>query len=187
MGMVPALLRRWMSAHPTVQIYIEPGTSSKLLERVVDGNLDVAILVHPIFAMPKTCEWRMLRSEALILLAPQEMIVREPLLTAAREPFILYDRKVVAGKMADEYLRSRGIKPKVRFELDGIEHIAQLVAEGFGVSILPDWPAVGKPDGRTKRCPLPPPCPSREVGMVWLRSSVRSPLANALYDLVERK
>jgi DNA-binding transcriptional LysR family regulator len=176
-----------MSAHPTVQIYIEPGTSSKLLERVVDGNLDVAILVHPIFPMPKTCEWRMLRREALILLAPQEMTVQDPLLTAAREPFILYDRKVVAGKMADEYLRSRGIKPKVRFELDGIEHIAQLVAEGFGVSILPDWPAVGKSDGRTKRCPLPQPCPSREVGMVWSRSSVRSPLANALYDLVERK
>jgi DNA-binding transcriptional LysR family regulator len=129
----------------------------------------------------------MLRREALILLAPQEMTVQDPLLTAAREPFILYDRKVVAGKMADEYLRSRGIKPKVRFELDGIEHIAQLVAEGFGVSILPDWPAVGKSDGRTKRCPLPQPCPSREVGMVWSRSSVRSPLANALYDLVERK
>jgi DNA-binding transcriptional LysR family regulator len=187
MGMVPALLRRWMSTHPNVQIYIEPGTSSKLLERVVDGNLDVAILVHPIFAMPKTCEWRMLRREALILLAPREMTVRNPLLTAAREPFILYDRKVVAGKMADEYLRSRGIKPKVRFELDGIEHIAQLVAEGFGVSILPDWPAVGKSDARTKRCPLPQPWPSREVGMVWSRSSVRSPLANALYDLVERK
>ncbi|MDP9893777.1 DNA-binding transcriptional LysR family regulator [Variovorax boronicumulans] len=187
MGMVPALLRRWMSAHPTIQVYIEPGTSSKLLEQVVSGNLDVAILVHPTFAMPKTCEWRVLRSEALILLAPREMTVRNPLLTAAREPFILYDRKVVAGKMADEYLRSRGIKPKVRFELDGIEHIAQLVAEGFGVSILPDWPAVGKSDGRTKRYPLPPPCPSREVGMVWSRASLRSPLADALYALVERK
>ncbi|MDQ0039344.1 LysR family transcriptional regulator [Variovorax boronicumulans] len=187
MGMVPALLRRWMSAHPTIQVYIEPGTSSKLLEQVVSANLDVAILIHPTFAMPKTCEWRVLRSEALILLAPREMAVRNPLLTAAREPFILYDRKVVAGKMADEYLRSRGIKPKVRFELDGIEHIAQLVAEGFGVSILPDWPAVGKSDGRTKRCPLPPPCPSREVGMVWSRASLRSPLADALYALVERK
>ena len=187
MGMVPALLRRWMSVHPTVQVYIEPGTSSTLLEQVVSGNLDVAILVHPTFAMPKTCEWRMLRREALILLAPQEMKVRDPLLSAAREPFILYDRKVVAGRMADEYLRSRGIKPKVRFELDGIEHIAQLVAEGFGVSILPDWPVVGKPDGRTRRWPLPKPFPSREVGMVWSRSSLRSPLANALYNLVERK
>ena len=154
-------------------------------QHVVGSNLDVAILVHPSFAMPKTCEWRMLRREALILLAPQGMAVRDPLLTAAREPFILYDRKVVAGKMADEYLRSHGIKPKVRFELDGIEQIAQLVAEGFGVSILPDWPAVGTSDGRTKRFPLPQPCPSREVGMVWSRSSVGSPLANALYDLVE--
>ena len=187
MGMVPALLRRWMSAHPAIQIYIEPGTSSTLMEQVVSGNLDVAILVHPTFAMPKTCEWRLLRKEALILLAPQEMTVSDPLLTAAREPFILYDRKVVAGRMADEYLRSRSIKPKVRFELDGIEHIAQLVAEGFGVSILPDWPVIGRPDDRTKRWPLPPPCPSREVGMVWLRSSLRSPLAHALYDLVDRK
>lgn len=110
MGMVPTLLRRWMSAYPTIQVYIEPGTSSKLLEQVVGGNLDVAILVHPTFAIPKTCEWRMLRREALILLVPQEMTVRDPLLTVAREPFILYDRKVVAGKMADEYLRSHNIK-----------------------------------------------------------------------------
>jgi DNA-binding transcriptional LysR family regulator len=186
MGMVPQLLKRWMSTHPTIQIYIEPGTSSKLLEQVVNGDLDVAILVHPAFAMPKTCEWHLLRREALILVTPQGMAVRDPLLTAAREPFILYDRKVVAGKMADDYLRSHHIKPKVRFELDGIEHIAQLVAEGFGVSILPDWPVNGNPDGRTKRCPLPEPCPSREVGMVWSRSNVRSPLADALYNLVER-
>ena len=186
MGIVPSLLRRWMSAHPTVQVYIEPGTSSKLIDQVVGGHLDVAIAVHPTFALPKTCEWRTLRSEVLILLAPRKMVVRDPLLTAAREPFILYDRKVVAGKMADDYLRRHNIKPKVRFELDGIEHIAQLVAEGFGVSILPDWPATGTPDGRTKRHPLPEPCPSREVGMVWSRSSQRSPLAHALHELVKQ-
>lgn len=187
MGLVPPLLRRWMSAHPAVRVYIEPGTSSLLLDQVQAGHLDAAILVHPAFAMPKTCEWRLMRSEALILLAPRDMKVRDPLLTAAREPFIQYDRKVVAGKMADEYLRGHGIKPKVRFELDGIEQIAQLVAEGFGVSILPDWPVLGPPDARTRRWPLPPPSPSREVGMVWLRSSVRSPLAAALSELVDSR
>jgi DNA-binding transcriptional LysR family regulator len=185
MGLVPPLLRRWMNAHPAIQIYIEPGTSSLLLDQVMAGQLDAAIIVHPSFAMPKTCEWRLMRNEALILLAPQGMKVRDPLLTAAREPFIQYDRKVVAGKMADEYLRSHHIKPKVRFELDGIEQIAQLVAEGFGVSILPDWPVLGPPDARSRRWALPPPAPSREVGMVWLRSSVRSPLASALCGLIE--
>ncbi|UVH60603.1 LysR family transcriptional regulator [Variovorax paradoxus] len=187
MGMVPALLRRWMSAHPTVQIYIEPGTSSKLLERVVDGNLDVAILVHPIFG----------HAQDLRVAHAQERGADSS--CAARDD--CSGPVAHRGARAVHPLRPQGgcgqdgrrlpakprIKPKVRFELDGIEHIAQLVAEGFGVSILPDWPAVGKPDGRTKRCPLPPPCPSREVGMVWSRSSVRSPLANALYDLVEQK
>lgn len=187
MGLVPALLRKWMNAHPAVRVYIEPGTSSLLLDQVQTGKLDAAILVHPAFAMPKTCEWRLMRSEALVLLAPREMEVRNPLLTAAREPFIQYDRKVVAGKMADEYLRGHGIKPKVRFELDGIEQIAQLVAEGFGVSILPDWPVLGPPDARTRRWPLPSPSPSREVGLVWLRSSVRSPLAAALSGLIDSR
>lgn len=185
MGLVPPLLRRWMSAYPSINVYIEPGTSSHLLDQVLAGNLDAAILVHPMYAIPKTCEWRLMRSEALILLTPHEMKVKDPLLTAAREPFIQYDRKVVAGKMADEYLRSQGIKPKVRFELDGIEHIAQLVAEGFGVSILPDWPVLGPQDDRIRRWVLPDPSPFREVGMVWQRSSVRSPLAVALHKLFE--
>ena len=72
MGLVPPLLRRWMSAHPAVRVYIEPGTSSLLLDQVQAGHLDAAILVHPAFAMPKTCEWRLMRSEALILLAPRD-------------------------------------------------------------------------------------------------------------------
>lgn len=185
MGLAPPLLRRWMRTYPDIQIYIEPGTSTLLLDRVMAGELDVAILVHPAFALHKTCEWRLLREEPLILLAPQRMRVDDPLMTAAREPFILYDRKVMAGKLADDYLRKQGIKPKVRFELDGIEHIAQLVAEGFGVSVLPDWPRLGQADARVRRWPLPAGAPAREVGMAWLRSSPRSPLASALHALVE--
>jgi DNA-binding transcriptional LysR family regulator len=106
--------------------------------------------------MTKTCEWRTLSSEVLILLAPRKMVVRDPFITAAREPFILCNRKVVAGKMADNYLRSHDVKPKVRFELDGIEHIARLVAEGFGVSILP-----GRPSERLTDGPNATPCPNR--------------------------
>ena len=180
-GLLPPLMRRWMHAYPDIQIYVEPGTSSLLLGRVQDGSLDAAILVHPAFELPKTCGWTPIRDEPLILLTPARMRVTEPLLTIARHPFIQYDRKVVAGKMADDYLRRQGIRTRVQFELDGIEHIAQLVAEGFGVSVLPDWPGLGSPDPRVRRWPLPAPCPSRQVGMVWVRGSPRSPLADALH------
>lgn len=185
MALLPPPMRRWMRAHATIQIYIEPSTSSVLLDRVLSGALDAAILVHPAFELPKTCTWHLIREEPLILLTPSRLRGNDPLLVAAREPFIQYDRKVVAGKLAYDYLRNRGIRPKVQFELDGIEHIAGLVAEGFGVSVLPDWPSRGRHDAQVRRWPLPKPFPYRQVGMVWLRSSVRSPLAEAFYTHVE--
>lgn len=184
MGLLPPLMRSWMIAHPAIQIYIEPGTSSVLLERVMGGSLDAAIVVHPAFDLPKTCSWSLIREESIILLTPSQLRVTNPLLVAAREPFIQYDRNVVAGKMAHDYLRRHGIRPKVQFELDGIEHIAGLVAEGFGVSVLPDWPTIGSRDARVRRWPLPGPCPSRQVGMVWLRTSVRSSLVEAFHSHV---
>ncbi|GAB7545325.1 hypothetical protein CS8_050050 [Cupriavidus sp. 8B] len=183
MGLLPPLLRHWMAVHPSISIFIEPGTSSVLLGRVMSGELDSAILVHPAFELPKTCAWRLLREEPLILLTQSGMHVEDVLATAGREPFIPYDRNVVAGRMADDYLRAHGVRTKVHFELDGIEHIASLVAEGFGVSVLPDWPVIGQQDPRLRRWPLPEPCPSRRVGMVWLRSSVRSQLAEAFVQI----
>lgn len=183
MGLLPPFMRNWMRQHPALPIYIEPGTSATLLERVSVGELDAAIIVHPTFDLPKTCAWRALREEALILLAPSALSVKDPLATVAEQPFIRYDRRVVAGRMADDYLRAHGLRPRAQFELDGIEHIAQLVAEGFGVSVLPDWPVIGPPNPRLNRWRLPAPCPARQVGIVWLRSSVRSRLAEAFVQL----
>ena len=40
---------------------MEPATSSVLYERVMAGDLDAAILVHPMFDLPKTCAWQALR------------------------------------------------------------------------------------------------------------------------------
>lgn len=184
-GICPPLLKRWVARYPDIEIYIEPAPTTLLYSRVLAGELDAAILVHPLFELPKTCEWRDLRREQLILLTPEDMRVRDPLETVAREPFIRYDRNVVAGKLADDYLHAHGVRPKVRFELDGIESIAKLVSEGLGVSVLPDWPVVGRQAMGLKRWALPQPCPWRTVGALWLRASVRSPLAQAFVGMAE--
>jgi DNA-binding transcriptional LysR family regulator len=87
--------------------------------------------------------------------------------------------------MADDYLRARGVRPHAQFELDGLEHIAELVAEGFGVSVLPDWPGSNRPELRLKRWPLPGPGPMRHVGVAWARASVRSRLAEAFVAIAK--
>lgn len=187
---VPRVLKAWVGAHPDIAVYIEPGTTTHLYERVLAAELDAAVLVHPVFDLPKSTGWHLLRQEPLVLLTPARMRVKDPLLTAAREPYIRYDRQVVAGKMADDYLRAHGIRPKLRFELDGIENIARLVAEDLGVSIVPACPALGPLQARIRQWPLPEPCPVREVGVLWSRSSVRAPLVERFVGLAssqERK
>jgi len=180
MGLLPPALRKWNRLYKGIEIYIEPGSSMTLMSKVANGELDAAVMVHPRFSLPKTCDWVTLRDEQLILLTPERLSVKDPLATVANEPFIRYDRNVVGGKLADEYLRRHKIVPLVQFELDGIEHIAKFVAEGLGVSILPDWPIIGPRPRDVRRWKLPAPCPARTVGLIWLRSSVRSPLAVAM-------
>lgn len=185
-GMLPPLLRAWVARYPQIEVYMEPAPTTLLYGRVLAAELDAALLVHPLFELPKTCLWQELRQERLILLTPARMRVRDPLDTIAREPFIRYDRKVVGGKLADGYLKMLALRPSVRFELDGIEAIAKLVSEGLGVSVLPDWAVIGKGDANLRRWPLPEPCPHRSVGLLSLRSSVRAPLVAALAALAQK-
>jgi DNA-binding transcriptional LysR family regulator len=184
-GIVPAVLKDWVARHPGIEIYIEPASTTLLYGRVLAGELDAAVLVHPLFDLPKGYEWRSLREEPLILLAHADLRVDDVLATAAREPFIRYDRSVVGGKMADDYLRQRGVRPRVRFELDGIESIAKLVAEGLGVSVLPDWPVIGPPDPALRKWSLPEPRPSRTVGMLWQPAAVRAQLVQEFVGMAQ--
>lgn len=183
-GIMPPVLRTWAARHPHIEIYIEPAPTTLLYGKVLSGELDGALLVHPLFAIPKSCVWRDLRREPLVLVTPVDMRVRDPLAVIAREPYIRYDRSVVGGRMADDYLRARDLRPQVRFELDGIDSIAKLVSEGLGVALLPDWATTGV-SAPVKRWPLPAPCPVRTVGAIWPRSGVRSELMRVFVELAE--
>ncbi|WP_241144173.1 LysR family transcriptional regulator [Achromobacter insuavis] len=185
-GIMPPVLRTWAARHPHIEIYIEPAPTTLLYGKVLAGELDGALLVHPLFALPKSCVWRDLRREPLVLVTPADMAVSDPLAVIAREPYIRYDRSVVGGRMADDYLRARGLRPHVRFELDGIDSIAKLVSEGLGVALLPDWATTGA-SAPVRRWPLPAPCPARSVGAIWPRSGVRSELMRVFVEMAERQ
>ncbi|MCZ8407831.1 LysR family transcriptional regulator [Achromobacter dolens] len=183
-GIMPPVLRTWAACYPHIEIYIEPAPTTLLYSKVLAGELDGALLVHPLFALPKSCVWRDLRREPLVLVTPADMAVRDPLAVIAREPYIRYDRSVVGGRMADDYLRARDLRPHVRFELDGIDSIAKLVSEGLGVALLPDWATTGA-SAPVRRWPLPAPCPVRTVGALWPRSGVRSELMRVFVELAQ--
>jgi DNA-binding transcriptional LysR family regulator len=172
-SLIPDVLAKLLTRHLQIDIYLEPGTSTDLYRKVVSGDLDAAVLVQPLFELPKSCDWHTFREEPLVLLTQASMQVTDPHATLQTEPFLRYDRNVVGGRLADGYLRQHGIKPRQRCELDGLDALAVLTDRGLGVSLVPDWLMTRFAGLSLAKWPLPHPFPKRVVGLLWNRSSAR--------------
>ena len=91
-GMLPDVLARMVEAFPQINVFIQPGYSADLYRAVENNDLDAAVVLQAPFPLPKTCEWRLLREEPLVVLAPERMAGRDPHELLANEPLIRYDR-----------------------------------------------------------------------------------------------
>jgi DNA-binding transcriptional LysR family regulator len=178
-GMLPDILARMVERFPRIQVFIQPGYSPELHRAVDRGELDAAIVLQAPFALPKTCDWELLREEPLVVLAPARLADRDPHELLATEPLIRYDRGQWGGRQADQYLRAAGITPRERFELNALNAIAVMVDRGLGVSLVPDWTRPWPEGLKLARIPLPLAFEPRRIGIIWSRSTIRVRLVQA--------
>ena len=157
-GLLPDVLALLEKKYPQIDVHIARGGHAVLYRKVLDGDLDAAIIAQPPFAIPKSCDWRLLREEPLIVLTRAPAGSRKPHAILASEPFIRLTRDSWTGRLIDGYLRKARIVPRERFEVEAIEAINVMVDRGLGVSLLPDW-ARPWPEGLSlakRRCQIAP-------------------------------
>lgn len=142
-GMLPGVLRALTAQAPGLRPAIVPGTSRSLYQALLAGEIDAAILVAPPFEPPRTLRLQPLRREQLILLAQRKL--RGDANALLREhPYIRYDPSAWGGRPAQRYLDDQGLQPALLCDLDALETIAMLVADGVGVSLVPCWNGLEK-------------------------------------------
>ncbi|MFJ2489488.1 LysR family transcriptional regulator [Pseudomonas sp. NPDC087639] len=138
-GVLPGLIERLALSAPDLKLKITPGDSKSLYEKVLAGELDAAILVRPPFQPPKALALTVLKVEPLILVAPARHAGQSLEALLREHPFIRYDARSWGGQIAQRYLDEQVIEPNVLCELDALETIVMLVAQGMGVSLVPQW------------------------------------------------
>lgn len=179
---LPPLLERFCPMFPDLSIHVSFGLSAVLCKRVHEGELDLAIVIEPPFAIQKNCEWDTLQQEPLVVIAPLSMQGRDAHDLLLNEPFIRYDRDVYTGKLVDRYLKDQRIIPFQRLEIDSLLTIVSLVERGVGVSLVPDSFALDCQAPKVVKVPLPGRAPSRSIGVIWARQGPRSALAAKLVE-----
>src|SRR5258708_5467176 len=182
-GLLPDILALMKESYPQIDVNIAVGHSGGLYRKVLDGDLDAAVITESPFAIPKSCDWRMLREEPLIVLTRAPAPSRKPHAILASEPFIRYDRKLWPGRLVDDYLRKVGIRPRELFEIDQFDPIAVMVDRGLGVSLVPDW-SPPWPEGLSlAKLPVPGGRSfARRIGLIWPRASLRLRLVKAFLE-----
>jgi len=165
-NVLPILLEGLYRLNPLTRVSVQVALPPQLCAAIAGGELDAALMVEPNFAIAKNCEWHSLREDPLVVIAPPHMAGQDAHEVLMREPFIRYLRANVSGQIADRYLRTHGLRPTERLELESFLAIIALVARGLGVSLVPDGPPLWASGSQVTRLTLPARAPIRRIGLV---------------------
>jgi DNA-binding transcriptional LysR family regulator len=157
--LLPPILKSLRETQPTLEVVIRSGIADEIRQRVVQNELDLALVTGPIEDAGLTAE--PILSVPLLAVLPE----RAPRVPAALAPrdfadrtLILMDNRSRIDAMVREWLRAGGVDPRPAMELDNPDAIRNLVAAGLGVSILPpEVAAAPVPAGALMTRPLVPP------------------------------
>lgn len=170
------LLARFRRAHPAVAVQALEDSRDYLEHLLVNGELDVAVMVVPDRPTDPALHVEMLGETPYRIWLPQGHRLtgeREvPLAEIAAEPHVMLSVDEIE-EATQGFWAASGIRPKVAFRTRSVEAVRSLVATGAGVAVLPDlvyrpWSLEGD---RIEARPAAEPLPAIRVGIAWRRGA----------------
>jgi DNA-binding transcriptional LysR family regulator len=137
---VPLLLESLRHRYSHINLRISEGTNSALEPRLVNGQLDLAVLAWPVMADELTEVD--LFTEDLVVIAHHDHPLAQyegaiPFSVLAAHDLLLPMRGTPIRREIDEAARQAGVELKALVEIDGLRTIASMTFDGHGPSILP--------------------------------------------------
>ena len=162
--------------------------SSDLLERLMAGELDSAVLVDPEKSSERLERWRLFRERYVVLCPDGHRLAKLaviPVEVLAKESLILRgapdcDLDRVLTRLA----AATGVEPKVRHRCAGEDQLRQMVAAGLGVALAGERQPVGP--GIIAR-PLTDPAAGRQILLAAVAGRPHGPVLAAFLKLMRAR
>ncbi len=181
------ILAAFRGAHPAVEIMMHTGDQADGISRVLDGQDDMAVTIRPLQLSRRLDFLPLLASPLQLYMPSAACAVRDqvsgPDIDWGSVPFIVPERGTTK-ELLDEWLRERGIRPRIYAQVAGHEAIVAMVRLGLGVGIAPELvvEASGM-GGEVEPVAAAQDLPSLSIGLACLQQRLASPLVKALWDV----
>ena len=164
---LPGLLHHFTSAFPKARLLVQEEPTQNLLQRLTQGELDLAILTIP----AKYLEIDTLFEEELLLVMPQGHPLSQKkqikLADIQTLPFVLLDEAHCLSDNIVSFCRQRSFQPVSMEKTSQLAMVQELVTLGHGISMVPAMArAIDKSNRRLYRS-LAGPKPMRTIAAVW--------------------
>ena len=147
--MASPLLGRLAERHPALRPVLVDATTTSLTPRVLDGDLDMAIVNTPV--VEAGLESEPLFDEERIIVAPADHPLADRgtinVADLAEHPVMLTPRGTTFRDAIDQELAAAGVRLTAAAEVDGLRLLASLAYQGYAPALLPASAVSGYPDG----------------------------------------
>ena len=137
---LPALLKRFRRSFAGVDLFVQTGHTPALIEALLGGSLDLAMLVFSEALAEPTLSLEVLWDCEFVLVSHLRQVPhRCRLAELARYPFILFQKGSRMENLIDRYFAENDFHPRVIMRFDNAEAIKAMIRTGLGISMLPFW------------------------------------------------
>src|SRR2546430_9107999 len=180
--LLPTVIGNLTRMHPELDVHVREALTSRLIQELVEGRLDTAIVALPV-SEPSLTEV-VCFSENFLLVRPGEdegtpvpshETLREMRLLLLEEGHCFRDQALSFCNMQSP--------PREVLDASSLSTLVQMVGAGIGVTLIPEMAvAVETRSATVSVARFRNPQPSRTIGMVWRKTS---PLARQLLQISE--
>jgi LysR family nitrogen assimilation transcriptional regulator len=139
------LVRGFRTSFPGASISVAEGLSTYLIEWLMMGRVDVAVL-YDTFDTPLINKRTVFTEELFLIGADQagmhdeaahEPMTAIPLREITRYPLVIPGRMHAIRRMVESVAAEQGVRLRIELEVDAVTSILDLVSEGIGYAVLP--------------------------------------------------
>lgn len=181
--LLPQVIAEMTRAYPALDLQLRETITPKLLIELAEGRLDCAIVALPV-SEPALVEVPLFHEDFVLVRPVAEAGLAPPNARDLRElRLLLLEEGHCFRDQALSFCKLQASAPREVMDGSSLTTLVQMVGAGIGVTLIPDMAVTVE----TRLAPVAvtrfaAPAPTRQIGMVWRRTS---PLARQLTAIAE--
>ncbi len=185
--LVPKVVPYLRRAHPLIEIELKEAVTDRLLGDLAEGRLDAIIAAIPIEMDSVVAKSLFVDRFYMAMSANDSDVLLSPMTETEVDPerLLLLEEGHCLREQALSVCKAASKRSLINFGATSMTTLLQMVSNDMGMTLIPEL-AIETETARTpiRIVPFTEPAPSREIGLVWRRSSPRRADMEALAEAI---